>query len=148
MDMGAKTSMSLKYCCFFAIAVALITIPSLSQASCSGGDYTKAQAKAGERLFNANCASCHMTNLQGGSGPALTGPKFKSYLDFTKISGDQLFSFIKSQMPYQAPGSLAPKAYEEIFSYILGYNGYPAGKNAFDPKTASCVKMLPFPGKT
>lgn len=129
----------------FALA-AIMVAPVIGWAGCGTGDYTTAQAATGQKLYDANCAACHMSNLAGGSGPALEGAKFKSYLDFTKISADQLLSFISSQMPYQAPGSLKTDEYNAIFAYILKYNNYPAGSVALDAKTASCVKMRPYPG--
>ncbi len=89
-----------------------------------------------------------MTNLSGGSGPALGGAKFKSYLDFTKITGAQLLSFITAQMPYQAPGSLKPAEYRSIFAYILQQNQYKAGNVPLTGQTAACIAMLPYPGKS
>lgn len=130
------------------LGAALLMLPAFAQAGCAGGDYTSAQAATGKALYDSNCAACHMTDLSGGSGPALTGAKFKSYLDFSKISGKQLLSFIASQMPYQAPGSLKTNEYNAIFAYILKYNGYPAGSTALDDKSAACIKMLPYPGKS
>lgn len=127
---------------------AMIALPALAQAGCASGDYTTAQATAGKTLFDTHCSACHMTNLAGGSGPALSGDKFKSYLEFTKITGSQLLSFVKSQMPYQAPGSLKSDEYDAIFAYILKYNGYSSGATELDAKTASCLKMLPYPGKS
>lgn len=125
-----------------------LAIPGLSRAACAPGDYTTAQAAQGKTLYDANCASCHMTNLAGGAGPALGGAKFKSYLDFTKITGTQLLSFITAQMPYQAPGSLKPVEYQSIFAYILQHNQYKAGNTPLTDKTAACITMLPYPGKS
>ncbi|WP_201727410.1 c-type cytochrome [Acidocella sp. C78] len=129
-------------------AAAMLALPGIASAGCASGDFTAAQAATGKTLYDANCAACHMTNMEGGSGPAIGGAKFKSYLEFTKITGAQLLAFIKSQMPYQAPGSLKPAEYDAIFAYVLQHNGYSSGATALDAKTASCVKMLPYPGKS
>jgi mono/diheme cytochrome c family protein len=96
--------------------------------------------------YNANCASCHNADLSGNSGPALAGPKFVSYLQFTKITAAQLASFISSQMPAPAPGSLTAKQYNDIFAYILSYNHYPSGSSEITPESLSCLEMLPYPG--
>lgn len=130
------------------IVVAGLAMPALSWAACAPGDFTTAQADQGKTLYDANCASCHMTNLAGGAGPALGGAKFKSYLDFTKITGVELLSFITAQMPYQAPGSLKPVEYQSIFAYILQQNQYKAGNTPLTDKTAACIAMLPYPGKS
>ncbi len=130
----------------FALSAAMV--PAVGHAACASGDFTTAQAAQGKTLYDANCASCHMTNLSGGSGPALSGAKFKSYLDFTKITGAQLLSFVTAQMPYQSPGSLKPAQYQSIFAYILQYDQYKAGDTALTDQTAACVAMLPYPGKS
>lgn len=130
------------------LAFCAVVLPAVASAGCATGDYTLAQAATGKTLYDADCASCHMTNLAGGAGPALSGAKFQSYLDFTKITGAQLLSFVTAQMPYQAPGSLKPAEYQAIFAYILQTDGYKAGATALDGKTAACIALLPYPGKS
>jgi hypothetical protein len=83
--------------------------------------------------------------LSGNSGPALTGPNFVSYLTFTKITAPQLQSFISSQMPANAPGSLTAAQYNDIFAYILSYNHYPAGSEPLSAASLGCLNMLPYP---
>ncbi|MBW4034085.1 MULTISPECIES: c-type cytochrome [Acidiphilium] len=129
-------------------ALSGFALSCVAHAACAPGDFTNSQAAQGKVLYDANCASCHMTDLSGGSGPALGGAKFKSYLDFTKITGAQLLSFITAQMPYQAPGSLKPAEYQSIFAYILQKNQYKAGDAPLTDQTAACIAMLPYPGKS
>lgn len=133
---------------FIALSITLaVCAPLSSYAACPrGGIYTPAEAKAGMAAYNANCASCHNADLSGNSGPALAGPKFVSYLQFTKITAAQLASFISSQMPAPAPGSLTAKQYNDIFAYILSYNHYPSGSSEITPESLSCLEMLPYPG--
>jgi mono/diheme cytochrome c family protein len=117
-------------------------------AACTAGSgfYTKAEANQGMADYNKNCASCHNGDLSGNSGPALAGAKFESYLKFTKISAPQLYDFIASQMPANAPGSLSKTQYDDIFAYILSYNHYPSGSAALSKENLACLKMLPYPG--
>ena len=129
-----------------ALATALPACALAAACPTSQGAYTAAQAATGKRLYMANCAQCHNDDLKGNSGPALAGPDFDSYLHFTKISAAQILSFMQSQMPYQAPGSLKPDEYQAIFAYILQVNGYRAGARALDATHASCISMLPYPG--
>jgi mono/diheme cytochrome c family protein len=110
-----------------------------------GGIYTAAEAASGMPDYNTNCASCHNADLSGNSGPALTGPNFVSYLTFTKITAPQLQSFISSQMPANAPGSLTAAQYNDIFAYILSYNHYPAGSEPLSAASLGCLNMLPYP---
>ena len=36
----------------------------------------ESKADQGQEIYKADCAMCHGENLEGGIGPALTGPKF------------------------------------------------------------------------
>lgn len=121
---------------------------SAQAASCTAnsGYYTKAEAQAGKADYDKSCASCHNGDLSGNSGPALAGPKFESYLKFTKISAPQLLDFISTQMPADAPGSLSKSQYDKIFAYILSYNHYPAGSAPLSAQGLGCLHMLPYPG--
>jgi mono/diheme cytochrome c family protein len=38
-----------------------------------GGWYTVEQAAAGKKPYQAQCANCHGTKLEGGAGPSLKG---------------------------------------------------------------------------
>ena len=116
-----------------------------SGCSGSGGYYTHAQATHGAKVFNANCSSCHGSNLEGGAGPPLTGKQFKSYLNFSKISGSQLFGFITSQMPYNNPGSLKNSQYLAALAHIFQTDGYPSGHKALTKARLKCLKLLPYP---
>ncbi len=111
----------------------------------SAGWYSAAQAASGKTVFDTHCAACHLASLAGGAGPPLTGPQFVAWLQFTKITGADLFGFISSQMPYDAPGSLTKSDYEEAFAYILQVNHYPAGSASLDENSVTCVQMLPYP---
>ncbi len=137
----------LVYICRALFSVGFFSlILSTAYAACpSGGIYTAAEAKSGLEAYNTNCASCHNADLSGNAGPALTGPKFVSYLAFTKITPAQLQSFITSQMPANAPGSLTAAQYNDIFAYILSYNHYPAGSEPLSAASLSCLSLLPYP---
>jgi len=109
------------------------------------GWYSAAQAMSGKTVFDTHCAACHEATLTGGAGPPLTGPQFVAWLQFTKITGAELFSFISTQMPYDAPGSLTQDDYAETFAYILEVNHYPAGSAPLNEGALACVQMLPYP---
>lgn len=110
------------------------------------GFYTKAQAEQGARIFSAHCAECHGATLTGVSAPPLTGPNFKSFITYSKISALQLLQFIQAQMPNNAPGSLNKAEYRQVLSYILSYNKYPEGSIALSGDRLRCLSLLPFPG--
>ena len=97
--------------------------------------FTAAQAKAGEKVYTANCQGCHGNKLQGGAGPALEGMAFLKKWNGKKL--DDLHYIISSQMPLNAPGSLSDKQYLDVLTYILQENGVKPGKK---PLTAAVIK--------
>ncbi|MBV8729913.1 MAG: cytochrome c, partial [Acidobacteriia bacterium] len=62
------------------------------------GIYTNDQAARGESFYNARCASCHGTSLEGsGEGPPLTGRDFAEDWNCANIA--DLFEKIQFTMP-------------------------------------------------
>lgn len=118
-------------------------------AQCTGavGFYTESQAAHGKILFDDHCSMCHGAKLQGGAGPALSGEKFESSLEYSKLSAAQLFAFISSQMPYNDPGSLSETQYLAALSYIFKVNGYRGGSTELSKARLKCLALLPYPGR-
>jgi hypothetical protein len=87
------------------------------------GVFTVAQSDRGARVYGAECAACH----EGADvdGPSLTGAPF---LDrWREDTLDQLFGFIKANMPQQAPGSFSDAVYLDILAHLLRENSFQAG---------------------
>ena len=126
----------------------IFTAIGVGRLAAATGDYTQAQVSAGRQVFNQHCAQCHGGNLQGQAGPPLAGPKFESNLEYSKMSAQQMFAFIKTQMPADAPASLSKQQYLQAFAYILSKNGYPQGSAPLNEKTVRDIKLLPYPGKS
>ena len=109
------------------------------------GDYAKDQASAGQQVFTEYCAKCHGGQLQGQAGPPLAGPKFAANIAYSKISAQEMFTFIKTQMPADKPASLTTQQYLQALAYILSKNGYPAGSMPLSEQTLGQVELLPYP---
>ena len=95
------------------------------------GAYLEEQASRGKGEYEYNCASCHINDLAGDSVkdvPPLAGDDFLGLWEGKSVK--ELFEFIKTNMPQDSKGSLDPKAYADIASYILQSNKFPAGKEA------------------
>lgn len=90
------------------------------------GVFSEIQARRGERVASVSCSGCHGPDLEGGdSGPKLVGPTFlTSWRE--KTVGD-LFAFVKTEMPADAPDSLSPQGTANVIAYILELNKSPAG---------------------
>jgi len=88
------------------------------------GVYTGAQAERGQANYAVQCARCHRDDL-GAYNSVLAGPKFMD-----RWSEDSLLSFgdlLMRTMPRNAPATLSKAQYSDIVSYVLQYNGFPAG---------------------
>lgn len=110
--------------------------------------YSATQAAAGSKDYATNCSSCHGANLEGGVGPALSGATLNTLAKNTHLSVGDMYTFISQQMPLNAPASLKPDQYVAIVSYILKYNGFPAGSKALTVKTATASKVQMHSDKT
>ena len=98
------------------------------------GVYTEEQAKRGEAIYGRECASCHGTELTGNDeAPALSGPAFLANWDGLSV-GD-LSERVRRSMPPNKLGRLTRQQITDIVCYVLGFNGFPAGKTELDPKT-------------
>ena len=84
-----------------------------------GGVYTRAQAKAGEDLFEAHCGTCHEPEYFKGVFRAWAGEPLAD-----------LFDVMAATMPQSNPGSLGNPTYVGILAYILDENDYPRGEQA------------------
>lgn len=117
-----------------------------ASAPAAAGDYTQDQARTGRQIYAQHCAQCHGGNLHGKAGPPLAGSQFADNLRFSKMSGQQFYHFIKTQMPANAPGSLKDAQYRDVLAYLLSQNHYPAGAKPLTSDSIANVKLLPYPG--
>ncbi len=81
-----------------------------------GGGALAAQAP-GERVYREACAQCHGPSLRGGThAPALTGTSFTSV--WGSRSADELFEYIRREMPPGQGGTLRDAEYRDIVALI------------------------------
>ncbi|HTU69466.1 MAG TPA: PQQ-binding-like beta-propeller repeat protein [Candidatus Baltobacteraceae bacterium] len=106
----------------------------------AAGYFTAAQASTGATVYAGKCAACHGANLQGQSGPSLSGARFAKSLQ-AYGTGEQMYNFISKQMPANAPGSLSTANYLAVTAYLLQQNGYPSGSHPLDATTLASVNL-------
>ena len=88
---------------------------------------TKYSTTVSNILTSYGCLGCHGAGLTGGdSGPKLVGDEFLAGWN-SKSVGD-LFDFILTKMPDDAPGTLKKDDVASVTAYILQINNIPAGK--------------------
>jgi cytochrome c len=94
--------------------------------------YTAAQAERGKQVYEANCVTCHLPDLDGSANPTagargapLVGTRFVQDFGESKVSA--LFNKMKRDMPSGRPGTLTDQEYLDVASYVLQQNRFPAG---------------------
>jgi mono/diheme cytochrome c family protein len=94
--------------------------------------YTAAQAERGKQVYEANCVTCHLADLDGSANPTagargapLAGTRFVQDFGESKLSA--LFNKMKRDMPSGRPGTLTDQQYLDAATYVLQKNGFPGG---------------------
>jgi mono/diheme cytochrome c family protein len=114
--------------------------PGPSQSSAGAALYTEQQAQDGKQVFDTSCASCHGTNLQGGSAPAVSGSVFLKKAKILGWSVADMRNLVVSAMPASNPGSLSPEQYADVLAYLLAVDCYPPGDKAFPIDATPALK--------
>jgi hypothetical protein len=100
------------------------------------GVYSEPQAQRGKETYTRECLQCHGAGLEGttGNGPgsaggvSLSGAAFKR--NWYSSSLNDLYDKISKTMPAQPPtrtGKMTQPEVLDLMSFILSYNGFPAG---------------------
>jgi mono/diheme cytochrome c family protein len=103
--------------------------------------YTEAQAERGKKVYEANCVTCHLPDLDGSANPdagargaPLAGTRFVQDFGESKVSA--LFNKMKRDMPSGRPGTLTDQEYLDAAAYVLQRNRFPAGAAELTEETA------------
>jgi mono/diheme cytochrome c family protein len=108
---------------------ALLCLPLIGQKkprTALDGVYTADQAKRGLEAWQSKCALCHGGDMQGGpEAPAMVGEPFLFSYGGKPVSA--LYDYIHTNMPPEAPGSIADQRYADIIAAIFQKNEFPAG---------------------
>jgi mono/diheme cytochrome c family protein len=107
------------------------------------GVYTDAQSERGEKVYAAQCASCHGAEMKAGAGaPSLAGPEFTFGWDKKPLGG--LFDFLRANMPPGQAGTLRDQEYADILSAMLKRNGIPPSMAAELPSDKAQLDGITF----
>jgi polar amino acid transport system substrate-binding protein len=125
------------------LALGVLSLSAAVQAAGSppAGLYASSQASQGSSLYASKCAMCHGASLEGGAGPPLSGENITTLGEKTHLSVGDMFTYITTNMPMNAPASLSHDDYVKIMAYILKQNGYPAGSKPMTFASATSAKV-------
>ena len=102
------------------------TLAAQGETTIWDGVYTDDQAIRGQRVYEQECAACHLDDLMGdGIAPALIGSSF--FFRWSDLSVGDMYVAIRTTMPQGAPASLSPAGYIDISAYLLQMNKVPSG---------------------
>lgn len=117
-----------------------LAVLALAATGASSVSFTPSQMTKGEKQFVQSCAQCHGEHLEGGAGPALTGPTFETLSKKVGANVGDIFTYMSTNMPLNEPASLSHDQYVSIMAYILSQNGYKASSKALTYKVAEQSK--------
>ena len=127
-----------------SVGNALLTAQAPAAGTVWEGAYTDAQATRATSAFAANCSECHVL---GGSGDGqLVGQSF--WEGYSQKTVGDLLTFVRTNMPSGAEGSLSPSMYADLVALILRSNGLPAGTMELGPTSTAHLKIIPKDGST
>ena len=103
--------------------------------------YADAQAERGKKVYEANCVTCHLPDLDGSANPdagargaPLVGTRFVQDFGESKVSA--LFNKMKRDMPSGRPGTLTDQEYLDLTAFVLQRNRFPSGSTELTEEAA------------
>ena len=120
------------------LTLALFSLPTIASAACLASSppaFTTAQAERGRRAYDARCASCHGTALEGGAATPLKGAPFT--LKWRGKSVQEMTDYIRDLMPQDDPGSLSPETAADLTALVLSFNKIKPGAEVLPSKGQS-----------
>ena len=119
-------------------AAGLATALAQAPATVLDGVYTKEQAERGHAAYERYCVQCH-EGLEN-DGPDLTN---KAFLDrWREDKLEPLFTFIRTTMPGNTPGSLDERVYADILAFMLEAQSLPAGTRELTPDMVGGIQLV------
>ena len=113
-----------------------VVVEAAQQPAADGG-FTEEQAAAGWRVYGRQCGECHGLQLEGMEAPPLRGVDFLN--GWAGRTTDELFTYVRDEMPPGGGGSLGDQVYLNLVAYLLEANGARPGDA---PLTADAVVMI------
>jgi alcohol dehydrogenase (cytochrome c) len=121
-----------------AASTTSITSTVATTSTTSGGPTAGDLAASGQGVFSSDCSSCHGDNGQGRTAPAVIGSD-QALAKYKTAQG--LLSFISSNMPFNAPGSLSAQQYLEVTAYLLVQNNFVSSGQVLDSASLGGIAL-------
>jgi hypothetical protein len=106
-----------------ASSLLLVCLQAQPVGATGGDEFTAAQSAEGKVADERSCRQSHGRDLDDGDfGPPLRGTAFMRNWGGKAVA--ELFTYIPTRMPSDAPGSLGARAYTGVLAYILQSNDF------------------------
>jgi cytochrome c2 len=102
---------------------------------CITGAHAQSPAPRGREIYEAQCAECHGSAMEGTIGPPLVGAAFLAGWSGRPVS--DFADKIQKTMPFNQTASLSKEESADVASYIIEANKLPARLPAFPSARAS-----------
>jgi mono/diheme cytochrome c family protein len=113
-------------CACAVFAGGWITVGAGQLRSITEGVYSSQQAARAKAIYEADCASCHGTAMEGAVGGPLVGDNFLANWSAQPVSN--LVDKIQKTMPFDSPGTLSRQQAIDLTAYMLEVGKFPAGR--------------------
>ena len=123
---GIRVVSVMMLCVCAVLAGGSITVSAGQLRAITEGVYSSQQAERAKLIYEAQCASCHGTALEGAIGSPLTGDSFLANWSGRPLSN--LVDKIEKTMPFNSPGTLSRRQATDLTAYILQAGKFPAGR--------------------
>jgi mono/diheme cytochrome c family protein len=113
--------------CTCALGAALsLTGHARQLRSVTDGVYSAGQAARGRQIYQAQCAECHGSAMEGASGPPLIGDSFLA--NWSARSLADFVDKIQKTMPFNLAGNLSRQQSTDLAADILQAGRFPTGQ--------------------
>ena len=101
-------------------------VVAAAQPPATDGAFTTDQAASGWSVYGVQCQECHGPALEGMEAPPLSGVDFLN--SWAGQTTDELFAYLRDEMPPGLAGSLSDSSYVDLVAYLLESNGAVPGE--------------------
>ena len=101
-------------------------VVAAGQPPSADGTFTTGQAVSGWSVYGVQCQECHGPALEGMEAPPLSGVDFLT--SWAGQTTDELFAYLRDEMPPGQAGSLSDQSYVDLVAYLLESNGAVPGE--------------------
>ena len=119
------------------LGVAPGVVVEAAQQPAPDGGFTVEQVTSGWTVYTRQCGECHGPGLDGMEAPPLRGVDFLN--GWSGRTTDELFAYVRDEMPPGLGRSLSEQVYLNLVAYILDANGARTGDA---PLTADAAVMI------